>query len=104
MAGSKGDMVECLYCKGTLMRKKVSNTATREGYHLIIDDVPAWVCERCGEPLLDEETVDAVQDTLQEINVRAEKLALDPSQHKRQHNVSADILLRALKLLARIAA
>jgi YgiT-type zinc finger domain-containing protein len=50
----EGIDVECLYCKGTLIRKSVSYTATRKGYHLIIDDVPAWVCEQCGEPLYEE--------------------------------------------------
>lgn len=69
-------MTECFHCKGTLVRKKVSYTATRQGYYLIIDDVPAWVCEQCGEPLFDEETVDAIQDMLREIGVRMEKLAL----------------------------
>jgi len=51
--------MECLYCKGTLVRKKVSYTANRNGYHLIAD-VPAWVCEQCGEPLFDEETADTI--------------------------------------------
>jgi len=68
--------MECLYCKGTLVRKKVSHTATRKGYHLIIDDVPAWVCKQCGEPLFDEETVDAIQEMLREIGIRMEKLAV----------------------------
>ncbi len=66
--------MECLYCKGTLVRKRVSYTATRKGYHLIIDDVPAWVCEQCGEPLFDEKTVDAVQGMLREVGVRMKRL------------------------------
>ena len=68
--------MECLYCKGVLVRKKVSYTATRRGYHLIIDDVPAWVCEQCGEPLFGEETVDAIQEMLREVGIRMEKLAV----------------------------
>jgi len=52
--------MDCLYCQGELVQKKVSYTATRRGYHLIIDDVPAWVCEQCGEVLFDEEVVMAV--------------------------------------------
>jgi YgiT-type zinc finger domain-containing protein len=62
--------MECLYCKGTLIRKRVSYTATRKGYHLIIDDVSAWVCEQCGEPLFDEETVEAIQRVLQGVDAR----------------------------------
>ncbi len=67
--------MECLHCKGELVRKKVSYSATRKGYHLIIDHVPAWVCEQCGEPLFDEETVDAIQEMLREVDLRLEKLA-----------------------------
>ena len=66
--------MECLYCKGTLVRKRVSYTATRKGYHLIIDDVPAWVCEQCREPLFDEKTVDTVQGMLREVGVRMKRL------------------------------
>ena len=55
------------------MRERVSYTATRKGYHLIIDDVPAWVCEQCGEPLFDEQTVDAIQEVLQGVDTRLEK-------------------------------
>jgi YgiT-type zinc finger domain-containing protein len=75
----EGINMECLYCKGTLIRKWVSYTATRKGYHLIIDDVPAWVCEQCGEPLFEEETVEAIQRVLQGVDARlAEATPLFP--------------------------
>ena len=68
--------MECLYCRGTLVRERVSYAATRKGYHLIIDHVPAWVCEQCGEPLFDEKTVDAIQEVLQGVDTRLQKSAL----------------------------
>ena len=68
--------MECLYCRGKLVRERVSYSATRRGYHLIIHDVPAWVCTQCGEPLFDEETVDAIQDVLQGVDTRLETSAL----------------------------
>ena len=68
--------MECLYCRGVLVHKKISYAATRKGYHLIIDEVPAWVCEQCGEPLFDEETVDAIQEVLQGVDNRLEKSVL----------------------------
>jgi YgiT-type zinc finger domain-containing protein len=71
----EGIDVECLHCRGTLIRKNVSYTATRKGYHLIIDDVPAWVCEQCGEPLYEEETVEAIQKVLQGVDARLEEAA-----------------------------
>lgn len=61
---------ECTYCEGRLARKKVSYTANRRGYYLIIDDVPAWMCEQCGEPLFDKETVDAIQEVLRGVDAR----------------------------------
>jgi len=67
--------MECLYCKGELTRPKVSYTANRNGYHLIIDDVPAWVCRQCGEPLFDEEITEAIQAMLREMDRRQEQLA-----------------------------
>ena len=68
--------MKCLYCKSVLVQKKVSYTANRRGYHLIVDDVPAWVCEQCGEPLFDEETVDLIQDILRQVDMRMEKLTI----------------------------
>lgn len=58
------------------MRGMVSYAATRKGYHLIIDDVPAWVCEQCGEPLFDEKTVDTIQELLQAVDTRLKDSAL----------------------------
>jgi YgiT-type zinc finger domain-containing protein len=66
--------VECIHCKGTLVRKKVRYTANRRRYHLTIDDVSAWVCRQCGEPLFDEETVDAIQKALRGIDARMKGL------------------------------
>ena len=67
--------MECIYCRGALVRKEVSYTANRRGYHLIIDGVSAWACEQCGEPLFDEETVDAIQEILRGVDVRLKRLA-----------------------------
>lgn len=66
--------MECLYCKGNLARSKVSYTATRKGYHLIVDDLPAWVCEQCGEPLFGEKAVDAIQELLRKVDAGMEML------------------------------
>lgn len=53
--------MECLYCKGTLVRGKVPFTIHREGYHFVLDEAPAWVCDQCGEPMFDEKDMDAIQ-------------------------------------------
>lgn len=66
--------MECLYCKGEMVRRRIGYTVTRQGYHLIIDDVPAWVCGQCGEVLFEEETVEAIQSMLQEVDMHRQKL------------------------------
>jgi YgiT-type zinc finger domain-containing protein len=57
----------CLHCGGRLDRATTTYAATRTGFHLILDDVPAWVCSQCGEPLFDEATVDAIQSMLRAV-------------------------------------
>jgi YgiT-type zinc finger domain-containing protein len=77
LANSKEGMtMECLYCRGELVRKRISYAVTRRGYHLIIDEVPAWVCTQCAEPLFDEETVDAIQEVLRGVDTRLKESAL----------------------------
>lgn len=68
--------MECLHCRGNLTRKNVSYTANRMGYHLVIDNVPAWVCEQCSEPMFDEETVQAIQAMLYAVDTQREKFAM----------------------------
>jgi YgiT-type zinc finger domain-containing protein len=53
--------MECLCCRGTLVRERASYCVTCMGTHLMIDDLPAWACEPCGEPLFDENTVEALK-------------------------------------------
>ena len=36
----------------------------RNGYHISWDAIPAWVCEQCGESLLETQEVDTIQVAL----------------------------------------
>jgi YgiT-type zinc finger domain-containing protein len=36
----------------------------RNGYHISWDAIPAWVCEQCGESLLETKEVDTIQSAL----------------------------------------
>ena len=53
--------MKCFHCQGELRRGNTTYTINRRSYHVIIDDVPAWICSQCGEPLFDEKQVDAIQ-------------------------------------------
>jgi len=55
------NVMKCTHCEGELKQIKVSYTANRNGYHLILDEVPAWSCQRCGRPSFDETTMSSVQ-------------------------------------------
>ena len=57
--------MECYYCKGTMVRTKTAYTINKNGYHLVIDDVPAWICQQCGEPYFEGEQVDFIQGGFQ---------------------------------------
>jgi YgiT-type zinc finger domain-containing protein len=48
----------------------------REGCHLLLDTVPAWVCAQCGEAYFEEKEVDAIQDLVRSLQEKAKGLAL----------------------------
>ena len=48
----------------------------RNGYHLVLDTVSAWVCQQCGEVYFEEAEVDSIQALIQTMDVQLEKLAL----------------------------
>lgn len=50
----------------------------REGYHLTLESVPAWVCTQCGEPFFETAEVDAIQDALKLLDEQTEKIAVAP--------------------------
>jgi YgiT-type zinc finger domain-containing protein len=56
--------VECSHCKRDLEPGRTTYTANRHGYHLRLDDIPAWICQQCGEPIFEERVVEAIQQLL----------------------------------------
>jgi len=62
--------LECFYCKGNMVRGKTSYALSRRGYHLLIDEVPAWVCQQCGEVYFEGGEVDAIQDLIKTLDLK----------------------------------
>lgn len=60
--------MECLYCKGKLERGQVPYAIHRKGYHVVLDCVPAWVCDQCGEFLFDAKDVESIQRMVAEMD------------------------------------
>jgi len=70
--------MECTHCRGKMVCKKVPFQVDREGYHLTLESVPAWVCTQCGEPFFETAEVDAIQDALKLLDEQTEKIAVAP--------------------------
>jgi len=62
--------MKCMYCSGEMERGRVPYHIDSENAHIILDEVPAWVCSQCNETMFDEREVDEIQ-----------KLAVAAKQH-----------------------
>jgi YgiT-type zinc finger domain-containing protein len=48
----------------------------RQGVHLTLDAVPAWICTQCGEAFFEEREVDAIQDLIESVASKSYALAI----------------------------
>ncbi len=67
-------MMECIYCKGKMVKKSIPFQVYRKGYYLTLNSVPAWVCPQCGEPYFEETEVDAIQHALKMLDKEIERI------------------------------
>ncbi|MBI3189454.1 MAG: YgiT-type zinc finger protein [Ignavibacteriales bacterium] len=67
--------MKCTHCNGTLKKKTAPYHVDRNGYHLILDTLPAWVCSQCGEPFFEEKEVDSIQEAVRGLDHQLSKLA-----------------------------
>ena len=66
--------MECSNCRSDLEPGRTTYTATRHGYHLRLDDIPAWICQQCGEPIFEERVVEAIQHLLMRLDESMERV------------------------------
>lgn len=66
--------MNCLHCGGNLKRSDAPLRIDRDTIHIQLDHVPAWVCEQCGEPLFEGETVEVVQAIALAVEAESSKL------------------------------
>ena len=66
--------MKCVYCQGEMKRGIAPFHVDRNGYHLLLDAVPAWVCVQCGESYFEEAEVDSIQDAIRGLDDHASKL------------------------------
>lgn len=67
--------MKCVHCQGELKRGTAPLHIDRGGCHITIDNVPAWVCEQCGESLFEEQEVQTIQDLVLSVEEKARSLA-----------------------------
>lgn len=68
--------MKCIHCRGEMKKGATSFHVDRKGCHLMLDAVPAWVCEQCGEAYFEEKEVDAIQDLAASVEQKAQALTV----------------------------
>ena len=68
--------MRCMYCQGRMARGTAPFHIDRNGYHLLFDRIPAWVCGQCGEVYFEEAEVDSIQAVIRAVDEQTEKLAV----------------------------
>ncbi len=66
--------MKCVHCQGVMKRGTAPLHIDRDGCHLVLDHVPAWVCEQCGEAYFDEREVAAIQDLIESVDEKSRAL------------------------------
>ena len=66
--------MKCLHCGGAMSKGAAPFHVDRKGYHLTLDEIPAWVCGQCGEPFFEEGEVEVIQNLLRMIEKQTEKM------------------------------
>ncbi len=61
-------------CGGEMLRGSAPFHVDRDDTHIILDDVPAWICSQCGQPMFEEEQVSEIQKLIKFVDERAQKL------------------------------
>ncbi len=66
--------MKCVHCQGVMKRGTAPLHIDRNGCHLALDRVPAWVCEQCGEAYFDEREVAAIQELIASVDEKSRAL------------------------------
>lgn len=62
------------FCDEEMKKGKTTYPVNKHNYHLITDDVPAWICSQCGEVYFEEDEVDAIQEMIKSVDAGSAKV------------------------------
>lgn len=74
--------MKCDLCNGEYQEKKVSRNYKWHGKTVVVEDVPALVCNRCGDTLIRDETSAAIDELLSKAAKPKEFAPLYRFKHK----------------------
>ena len=60
------DLMKCDLCQGQYTKKLIVLSFQRQGRAVVVEDVPAMVCDICGDTLLSESTVREVEELMEQ--------------------------------------
>lgn len=66
--------MKCMYCQGEMKKGTVPFHTDRDGVHVSLDEIPAWVCSQCGESYFEGNEVDAMQVLIKAIEDQTQNL------------------------------
>ena len=66
--------MQCHFCGGDMKKGKTTYTLNRAGYHLLIDDMPAWICAQCSEVYFEENAVEIMQELSKKMDRHVNKV------------------------------
>ncbi len=66
--------MQCHFCGGDMKKGETTYTLNRAGYHLLIDDVPAWICAQCSEVYFEENAVEIMQELSKKLERHVNKV------------------------------
>lgn len=59
--------MNCIVCKGELTKKDINHIVDIDGHIIIIKNVPAEVCEQCGESFFENQVALTLEKIVDEI-------------------------------------
>ena len=66
--------MKCHFYGEEMKKGKTTYTVNRHNYHLIIDDVSAWICSQCKEVYFEDDSVDAIQNMIKSVDIASGKI------------------------------
>ena len=61
-------MKKCYFCKGNIVKKKISHVHQWGEKIIIFEDIPAEVCEQCGEVYFSPDAIEIMDKATREIS------------------------------------